>query len=1032
MPFVAANATTVFPVWLTRASRWNVAIVLYAVVSVAAIAGVLFTPGTLGHHWDWILPSDPAELRQLAYGQARAWQSYDFGSFVSFRYATIFTSLLFGMPGFLGLTGEFVSKALVLLNVFGSAVAMRFLLLTLTRSTGDARDGIAATFGGLLYALAPFAYNQIISGDQSALISDALSPLAIGLAVRCVRAAGRTWIAYALGAALTFTVILASVQVFVFAMALAWLMCLVIARSWKTPLRLMALTASTIALCSYWFVPAAGAGRTVQSIADTSALDAALGTFAQFSNPLLTLTTVAFPGDFYQHAIAQMAPLFYLAFGALLALVTVAFVRRPTALSVLLAVVFVLTAFVPLGGNPVVGPMILFVFKALLPYSLFLRTPQHLMFVGTLVVPILAYLAARRFTWRVPAVWVASAAVIVAFYGQGFFLHSNFFGLIGPFVESNGEAATVSLAQRSDNRNYRTMYVPISPGYYYHPGIFDYYFEASDEPQIRFLPGITMGAGEKWTPYTTTQELLQALDEQIPDGGTAAQQRMLLKMAAVKNIVVHSIGVPNAGLRLSGQNRKDYLEAAMHRSNVASIQASYRDRSIWRFGAPVAQAYSPDCVLYAPEVAGVYDVLALADATASCARPAVFASSDPAQWSETIVPAGALLARRGTVPLRPTESSLRLDGSPSYGWSGAVAPGTGDNETFALSPPPNGATGFGLRMYSSKPRRVYLQIFAPDKNNYFVTNEDVGDGPLDAVLDLHFFDSFGNPAWKDVTSIRFSSTNTGAENVGMFLGGLHWTWHRAYNGTPANFVAAGNRFDLAYHGRALLRALYVPSATQPPVFATVRVRQAGTYDVVALMQDAKRAISLRPIIDGKPGPCTLSPTHSDVSERLVRLARANLTAGQHVVGVQFCGKAHRVWTIQGLQSLIVAAARFQAPAQRASANAQIMDQRPGEMRVRTGGDYLVWTDSFDDRWKATQGGIQLDHIVANGYANAWRVAARGGGDVVLTFGPQRSLDVGIALSLTFLLLAIAGILATAVPWSRDRARIPAPAVERPV
>ena len=746
----------VSPAWLIRASRWNVAIVLYAVVSVVAIASVLFTPGTLGHHWDWIVPSDPAELRQLAIGQASAWQNYDFGSFVTFRYATIFTGLLFGAPGFMGLGGEFVSKSLVLLNVFVSALSMRFLLLTLTRDGDNPRDGIASTFGGLLYALAPYAYNQIISGDQSALISDALSPLAIALSLRCVRANGRHWIAYALGAALTFTASLASVQVFVFSIIVAWIVCFVTGHSLRTIGRLVALTVATGALCSYWFVPVVGGGHTVQSIADVSPISDALAVFAQFSNPLLTLTMLAFPGEFYQHAIAQAAPLFFVAYGVLLALVVTALVRRPTAIGIVLSLLFLLTALVPLGGNPVVGPFIILAFKALLPYSLFLRTPQHLMFVGTLIVPILVYLAARSFTWRVPAVWVAAGAAIVLCYGQGFFLHSNFFGLIGPFRESKGESATVAMAQEPANLEYRTMYVPVAPGYYYHPGIFDYYFEASDEPQIRFLPSMTMGFGVKWTPYERTQALLQALDELIPDGGTPAQQRMLLKMAAVKNVVVHSIGVPYAGMRLYSQNRRPYLEAAMRRNAVATMHASLDDRSLWRVGNPVPQAYAPDCVLYAPERAGVYEILGLAEATASCAKPAVIASSDSQMWSESILPAATFVSWPSSIPFRLVKSNPFLAGNPLAGYSGTVASGSTESETFAFPRAPKGATGFGLRIYSTSPRFVHVRVFAPDDRNVFLANVNVGVTPLDALLDFKSFKRLGKPAWSRATAVRFS------------------------------------------------------------------------------------------------------------------------------------------------------------------------------------------------------------------------------------------------------------------------------------
>ncbi len=84
-----------------------------AFVSVLALAGVLFAPGTLGHHWDWLLPSDPAELRRFGWTNGFAWQDFDFGSYVTYHYATTLTGFLFAAPGFVGLGGAFVTKSLL-------------------------------------------------------------------------------------------------------------------------------------------------------------------------------------------------------------------------------------------------------------------------------------------------------------------------------------------------------------------------------------------------------------------------------------------------------------------------------------------------------------------------------------------------------------------------------------------------------------------------------------------------------------------------------------------------------------------------------------------------------------------------------------------------------------------------------------------------------------------------------------------------------------------------------------------------------
>lgn len=1004
-----------------RLSGWNVAIVLYALVAFAALAGTLLAPGTVGHHWDWLIPSDPAELRRFAWTSGFAWQDFAYGSYVTYRYATTLTSFLFGLPGFVGLSGEFVTKSLLLSSVIASGAGMRFLLLTLARENPDDRDGAYATLGGLLYALAPYAYNQIIAGDQSALISDALSPIAIGLALRATFSRDRQWLAYALGVSLLLAIIVAAAQVFVFTIALMWAICLVLRLSVKSVQRLAVATVAGIALCAFWIVPALFAGGAVHTVVQTASVDRAFATLQQFSNPLLTLTTIAFPGNFYLQALGRGAPAFFVAFVVLIALCATALAKRRTPLLVTLAAIFLAFAFLPLGGNPVLGPAILAVFKAFLPYSLFLRTPQHMMFVVALTFPMLVFLSARVVSARYFTGSIAIGVLIFLAYAQGFFLHSNFFGLVGPFGETQGEHATVEAAAFPGNEQYRTLFVPNAASYYYHPAIFDYYFEGADEAQVRFLPAITMAAGAKWSPYEGAQTLLKALDELVPDGADRQTQRMLLQIAGVKHIVVHNIGVPAAGVRLGADNDRRYLEGALARGGVATFENAYDDRSIWLFGTPVTRAYAPDCVFGVPPRADVYDVLALAPAAASCRRPATVASSS-ASRSEAIVSAATLQARPDDgIALGRPRANVEVERSgDGKGFFATVPAGVQDVETLALPSVPRNATGVAFRMYSSAPRRIWLQLYAPDFRNFYQANVDFSGKVQDVAVNFDRFGRIGRPDAGRLRILRLASLNTQLRDVHMYFGAFHWIFNRQSSTSPRYLAIASNRWDQYYYSGDRDRVLFEAAAGLAPAYGKVRIAQGGLYDVVARVQEFKRPLSLQVSVDGRAARCSTDRLRSDVSERLVRLARLPVSAGVHTISVRYCSAPVQPKTQDvGVAALILATARLAPPARRTTGTVGVVAERAGTIRLNTTANLLVFSDSFDDRWSATQDGIPLTHVFVNGYANGWLVPHPGAGDVILSFSPQRPFTLGLVLTAA-LALVVVGTIAFVLVGSRRR------------
>ena len=474
--------------------------------------------------------------------------------------------------------------------------------------------------------------------------------------------------------------------------------------------------------------------------------------------------------------------MFFAAYGALLALCAVAFVRARTRLLVVLGAIFVLTAVVPLGGNPVVGPIVIAIFRALLPYSLLLRTPQHLMFIMALVVPMMVYLSARIIPRRFFGPSLAAAALVIVAYGQGFFLHSGFFGLIGPFRETNGERATVAFAGAPENDGYRTMFVPNEPGFYFHPAIFDYYFEGSDDPQIRFLPGMTMGAGQKWTPYDRTQQMLKALDEFVPDGADAATQTMLLRMAGVGHLVVHHIGVPTAGVRLKGQNDRAYLESTLRGTgsgNARAVVARSLDLAPQKPGRARVRARlrfrrAAECrsVRRACTRAGCFVVLE-AGCDVHRGRGGAFGVyrfagnvSRRTDARNRVRPAGFQRADRTGRPR-------------NEGFYATVPPKTQDVEILKVPPLPARATGIAFRMHSSEPRRVYVQLYSPNETNFLQASIDFSGPVQDVGLNFQEFGAVGRPDIRRLRFIRFASTNTHGRDVQLYVGTFRWLYAAA-------------------------------------------------------------------------------------------------------------------------------------------------------------------------------------------------------------------------------------------------------------
>jgi hypothetical protein len=274
-------------------------------------------------------------------------------------------------------------------------------------------------------------------------------------------------------------------------------------------------------------------------------------------------------------------------------------------------------------------------FRAALPVSLLFRTPQHLIFLPALIAPpLIALSCAALSVLRFPAGRIAVVVGTLA-VSAGFAAHSDFLRLIGPFEDD--ERAKAIATNQSDSPLYRILFQPASGSFYFHPGVFDFFFEAGDDPSIRFSSIPAVAVGFKWTANEGSETLEQALDEIVPLPDRGREKALLFKLASIGFLEARNGVQPAGGIGVGRYDfkrivRMDNADPALHRLFESDQTA------VWAISQPVPRVYIPDCIVSVDQRADIYDLLPWARTTSSCRQPAFVATR---RSDEVIVRASA-------------------------------------------------------------------------------------------------------------------------------------------------------------------------------------------------------------------------------------------------------------------------------------------------------------------------------------------------------------------------------------------------------
>jgi len=156
-----------------------VVFLIYAVLSLLAFRGLLLTPGTLGHNWDWFVPPEPFQLQRVAELSRYVWRDVSLGTPANdYGLTNAPFHFLIGSLGNWGIGGNVSSKALLVVTALLAAHFMFLLLQTLLENSKKTKQS-AAFFGGLFYGFSPFLFNELIGGSATQFFTYAFIPLAI-------------------------------------------------------------------------------------------------------------------------------------------------------------------------------------------------------------------------------------------------------------------------------------------------------------------------------------------------------------------------------------------------------------------------------------------------------------------------------------------------------------------------------------------------------------------------------------------------------------------------------------------------------------------------------------------------------------------------------------------------------------------------------------------------------------------------------------------------------------------------------------
>lgn len=522
---------------------------LYFLLALVATRGLILNPGTIGHNWDWLIPSRDDYLKNLFFNSFSTWQNSNLGESRIFQLPSLPFMILLLAPSLFGLGGDFISKYLVILTIIFSGMGMfLFLKNILSLNKSDKKNIFAPFLGGFFYAFSPFLYADFIGGATTQFFAYSLLPWFIFFVNKLNQNRSRFWLFLLLSSSV-LSLLTISLQVLFLSSLITFLYILIQKNKKVYFLNLIFIYMTYMIFNLYWIIPTIGESLNIkETVFSDNFFDT---TNIKISVPELweIFIGTGYWRPLFVFSISLKLFKVWLSVSYLLILIVLAvnLLIKKHKESFFWFFTLIIAFIFSTGGKAPMGDQVLWLYLHFPLMALF-RSPQHLLVVPTLSLAILLGLSGNFFKKYLKLKIIMLVGVIVWVYP--FFLHGD----IGSEYLRIRKKDHLDLVRLSPGYNqifdylknqkpgdFRILFLPLSSSPRYLKT--DYQFEAQGgDPLVIYSPYGTVVSDINYNPYN--KKLAQFVEELIYEKKQAEYLDEILSMLKIKYLIIRNDVLP--------------------------------------------------------------------------------------------------------------------------------------------------------------------------------------------------------------------------------------------------------------------------------------------------------------------------------------------------------------------------------------------------------------------------------------------------------------------------------------------------------